>query len=202
MKENNIRERIFSLAAVKFFIHGFSKVTMEEIATELGISKKTIYKNFQNKEALLNQLMDRQMATAQINVESILAQSHPLPQKIRELGEFIGTYLQKFSPVFLHDLLKNAPELWQRIDEFRTKRLQEVFQKIWKDGRQQGIIRDDIPEDVMTLALIGALRSLINPEVLSQHSFSGKEALDGIFKIIFQGTLTDHGRIGLKEKST
>lgn len=199
MEEKNIRERILTTAGEKFFAHGFSKVTVEEIAADLGISKRTIYKNFKSKDELLSQLLERQMASVQINLEAILAQPHPLPQKIRELGEFIGSNLQKFSPVFLGDLLKNAPHLWQRIDEFRTKRIRENFQKIWRQGREEGVIRSDIPEDVMTLVLVGALRSVINPEVLSQHSFSGIEALDGLFKIIFQGTLTEQGRSSLSE---
>ena len=201
MEEKNVRERIFSIAEEKFFTQGFSKVSIEELASELGISKKTLYKNFKSKDAILTQLMERQMATAQIHVDAIFAQSEPLPEKIRQLGEFIGTFLQKFSPIFLKDLSKNAPDLWKRIDEFRTKRLQENFKKIWREGLEQGLLRDDIHEDIMTLALVGALRSVINPEVLSHHSFSSKEALDGIFKIVFQGTLTENGRVSLTEST-
>jgi AcrR family transcriptional regulator len=199
MEERTVREQILSIAEEKFFTQGFSKVSIEELASELGISKKTLYKNFESKEALLSQLMERKMAAAQIRVEAILAQCEPLPEKIKQLGEFIGTFLQKLSPIFLKDLSKNVPDLWKRIDEFRTKRLQESFKKIWREGLEQGVVRDDVPEDIMTLALVGALRSVINPEVLSQHSFSSKEALEAVFKIVFQGTLTENGKLRLAE---
>jgi AcrR family transcriptional regulator len=60
-EELEIKKRIMHAAGQKFIQYGFSKVTMEEIAEELGMSKKTLYQHFESKNELLKDLVKHVM---------------------------------------------------------------------------------------------------------------------------------------------
>jgi len=101
--EQEIKDRILHTAYEKFQQYGFSKVTMEEIAADLGISKKTLYKYFSNKEHVLRELLDNFKCDFELYVENLFKDdSIEFIEKLKNLSEAIILSIDKYTPYFVN----------------------------------------------------------------------------------------------------
>ena len=194
VSEEPQKERIVSLASSRFFQEGFSKITLDELASELAMSKKTLYKFFANKEDLLNTVVDRLMMEARQRLSSIMGSQKSFVEKLSEILTFLGQLVRRVSKPFQRDLQLHAPEVWTRVEEFRRLRITEVFGRLIDQGIDEGYIRRDINRRVFFLSYLGAIENVVRPAVLTNESFSGHEAIEAIIRMFFEGILTTEGR--------
>jgi AcrR family transcriptional regulator len=200
MNEDNLRQRIIEAGRDRFFAMGFSKVTMDELVGELGISKKTMYKQFPSKDDLVDAITDWQMIHVASQVKEIVNSPIGFIERIHKLWLFVGEMLSLISRQYRDDMRRFRPDLWKRIEDFRREQLIENATKLVDEGRRLGIFRQDVNKEILVLMYFGAIQSILNPEVLAQHSFSAQEAFEAILRVMFDGTLTDKGRIEYRSK--
>ncbi len=195
MDDIELKGRILSQAEEMFLKFGFSKVTMEEIAANLGISKKTIYKFFQGKDQLLKEIIHGMKCEVEDYVYKIWSnEKMDFVEKLKLLMNFIGKQSSKLHGPLLHDLQKCNPEIWKEVQEVRKKHSFEKFSRLLEEGIDKGVFRSDINKQLMVLFYLNAVQGIINPEVLSQLPFSADQVFEGIIKIMLEGLLTEEGR--------
>jgi AcrR family transcriptional regulator len=194
MAELEDKQRIVDVSSKRFMENGISKVTLDEIATELGMSKKTMYKFFPSKEDLLKTIVHTMMNGLRVRVEAVVNSNKPFVEKAPELLTLVGHQISIMSKQFLFDLQRFTPELWKEIDEFRRQRILTSVRKIFIQAKDEGVFRKDLDIELFILVFIGSVQSIVNPQTLSQQSFSAQEALHGIFRIIFEGAMTEEAR--------
>ncbi len=194
MSEQEEKERILETAREKFFTHGFSKVTVDEIASDLGMSKKTIYKFFPSKEDIMRAVVHFLMKRIEREVESIVSSDRPFAQKMTQLLAFIGRIWGRAGRQLPIDIKKYAPELWKEIETFRREQLLTKIQKMFQQAKAERVFRDDLNTELFMLMFLHAVEGILNPYTLSEHSFSAEEAFRSIFRILFEGALTDEAR--------
>lgn len=198
--EESIKERIVDKGWEKFLSMGFSKVTMDEIADELGVSKKTLYKYFPSKDALIEASIHRQILRIGGQVRQIVSADMDFVAKLHRLLSFMGNTITRLSKRFQDDLRRMKPELWQRIDQFRREQILANFSRLLEQGMQQGTLRGDLNKEIVVLTFLTALPGIINPDVLSRSSFSAEQAFENMMKVFFEGVLTDDARARYREK--
>jgi AcrR family transcriptional regulator len=177
--------------------HGFRGVTMDDLAAELGMSKKTLYAHFSSKSVLLDAVIEDKLRSADADLSAITdrcaadfdAALHALLATVRRHGE-------ELQPAFLRDVARETPELFQRVQAGRRALIQRHFGKLLGEGRKTGMIRKDIEADLMIEILVGAMDALINPQKLTQLGLSAKTGLSTIVTIFLEGVLT--GKKGTK----
>ena len=194
MAEIDDKQRIVDVSSKLFMESGISKVTLDEVATELGMSKKTMYKFFPSKEDLLKTIVHTMMNGLRVRVESVVNSDKPFVEKAPELLTIIGHQISVMSKQFLFDLQRFAPGLWKEIDEFRRERILTNVRKIFVQAQHEGVFRKDLDIELFILVFVSSVQGIVNPQTLSQHSFSAGEALRGIFRIIFEGAMTEEAR--------
>lgn len=200
-EEKEIKQRIVLKADEMFRQYGFSKVTMEGIASDLAISKKTLYKHFSNKDHILKELVYANKCEVENFIENLMAQkTMPFIEKLKTFMNFIAKQAAKLDGPMVHDLMKCNPEVWKDIEEFRTKKAYKHLSQLFEEGAESGIFRKDVNNSVIVLAYVASIHSLINPEVLSKLPISADQAFRDILKILFEGIFTTEGR--KKYKST
>jgi len=194
-EENEIKERIFNAAEQMFFQYGFAKVTMDEIASSLGMSKKTLYKFFSGKENLLKELLYNRQCGTEEHINQIWANKNlDFVGKLKEMMDFIGEQSSKIRGPLFDDLRKNMPEVWNEIHDFkRIKGLQKATE-LFNKGVEDGVFRQDISKDLVILIYTSAIQTLINPETLAELPFSTGQAVETVFRVIFEGIFTEEGR--------
>jgi AcrR family transcriptional regulator len=194
MAELEDKQRIVDVSSKRFMENGITKVTLDEIATELGMSKKTMYKFFPSKEDLLKTIVHTMMNGLRVRVEAVVNSNKPFVEKAPELLALIGHQISIMSKQFLVDLQRFTPELWKEIDEFRRQRILTNVRTIFIQAQEEGVFRKDLDIGLFILVFTSSVQGIVNPQTLSQQSFSAAEALRGIFKIIFEGAMTEEAR--------
>lgn len=199
--ENNveIKDRILSAAQKQFLIYGFTKVTMDEIAAKIGMSKKTIYKFYPSKADLVNAIADKMFTEAEQGLQNIVQDTQVnFIEKLRNMMTFIGLHLSKLSQPLIEDIRQNAPQLWEKISDYRKKSIYKNFGSLIQEGRQKGVFRSDIDEHLVLLIYVHVIQNIINPETLSQLPLTAPQVYEHVIKVIFEGILTDGARTQLK----
>lgn len=190
------KARILETARERFFQFGFSKVTTDELAAELGVSKKTLYKYFPAKKDLLQQVVDSALHDIQTGLEHILRdRSLEFHQRMEAIVAYVGEKVARyFNKSFLQDIKKHHPEIWQRVDEFRRAQIYSKFSNLIKEGMRKGVFRKDVDHQVVVLVYLHAVQNIINPETLAQLPHTASQVFDAVVQIIFRGILTDEAR--------
>jgi len=190
-----MRERIFLKAKEKFAVIGYGKTSMDEIAGELSISKKTLYKFFPTKLKLAEMLVEHVLAEINRRCDAILASPLPAIEKLLRIVQMITEQQQHFvTKPLLESLRRHLPHLWQRIEAFRRERMRKNLEAILDQGKRDGTVRADFNREMFFHFLLGAIHEGINPEVLINASYSMHEALSALVDIFMNGALTAKGR--------
>lgn len=190
----NTRQAILDIAYSKFAEHGFKKVTIDEIAAELAISKKTVYKLFPSKEEILREVVLVKMNSLLRIFDRIQSMKEPSIDKIQAISETVGTHINEQWQRILTEVRVNAPQLFKEIDSIIQKRLAVGWQKIFIEGQKGGWIRRDIDPVVFTTAYVGVIRELMKTDFLSKHAVSESEIPKQVFRMFTEGILTEKGR--------
>lgn len=189
--QETAKERILDHARARFFDEGIARVSVDDITSELGMSKKTFYKYFERKEDLVHEIVSRMLGEIGLKVQGILSMHAPFPAKIDALVRVVGMVFKTISKHMLRDLQVHVPEAWEHIQTFRRERILTIWATLIEEGKRTGYIRPGINQRVFMLSLYAAVENVVNPTVLSNEQFSCDDALESIIAIFLTGILTD-----------
>jgi AcrR family transcriptional regulator len=190
-----VRDRILRLAEERFLAQGFSRITMDDLAHELGMSKKTLYQHFPAKDALLDAMLERRLQAMGAELEALLAKPHTgYPRKLHAVLSLLSRRVGEIKEPFLLDLKRFAPAAFQKVDRFRQEFIPRVFGQLLEEGRKQGLLRSDVHPAVTVELLLTAIQSIIRPETIGRLNVSPHEAMGTIFRVILEGLLAPAGR--------
>jgi AcrR family transcriptional regulator len=196
--DRTARQRILGAAREHFFAHGFHGVTMDDLAEELGMSKKTIYAQFPSKSALLEAMLRDKFRCAEEEMEAITSEcSADFPAGLHRLLACVQRHTEEIRPPFLRDMRREAPELFQVVQARRQEVIQRSFSKLLGEGRREGLVRKDIPVRLIIEVLLGAVEAVVNPPRLAELGLSPKTAITAVISVILDGALTPEGRTTL-----
>lgn len=187
------KEKISNYSQNLFFKSGFYKITMDEIAKGLSISKKTIYKYFPSKNKLVDEVMFLFIKYVKGRISKSISEQDNSIGKIRALAEIFAELSLKLNQKILYDIQTHRPDLWDKIEEFRGKVIKEVWEEIINQGKKEGYIIDK-PNDIIITLIYASIRSIINPTYLINHNYSINEAFKLTIDILIRGFLTPEGQ--------
>jgi AcrR family transcriptional regulator len=191
----DLRRRIVTAGRGLFFSRGFVRVTADEIARQLGISKATLYKAFPSKEEILRAVVGDFLNGVLARVEELLSDDRlSFADKLAALFAFVGGRISRLGPVFIRDIQRSAPGIWREIDEFRRDKIFKNFKVILDSGRREGLFRGDVDPDILIEMFAYLIGEFLNPEAILRSGRRPAEVFESIIKVFFQGILTDRGR--------
>lgn len=137
-------EEIIKIATKMFITLGFKSVTMDDVASKMGISKKTIYKYFENKEALIEagvnhvhlEIHDKMQSIFNLNKNAV-EENFIIREMFNEMFKSDGD-----SPVY--QLKKHYPTIYNKVHEQESIQCKEIFTHNITNGIQQGFYKSDI----------------------------------------------------------
>ncbi|MBK7500287.1 MAG: TetR/AcrR family transcriptional regulator [Ignavibacteriales bacterium] len=186
------KDKIIEQIEDKLFKEGFYKTTMDEVASELGMSKKTIYKFFPSKDDLVMAIAKHFMNVMKSKIVPALNTDKNAIEKLAELINILATASDKISTKRMEEMKRHFPEIWNEIDRFRTKMMFENITKIINQGKDEGLFID-YPTSIIMTILVVSVRSIVNPDFILNNSFSIIEGARFTFKIIIGGIVTEKG---------
>jgi AcrR family transcriptional regulator len=190
-----LRTRVVEAAGALFLSRGFVRVTSDDLAAHLGISKATLYKVFPGKEDILREVVRGILNDIGGRIERLVDDaSLGFVEKMVALMSFMGTRMARFEPVFIRDLQKHVPEIWKEIEAFRRDKIARNFTIILEAGRREGYFRADVDLDLLLAMFASLIQEFINPAALLRSGRSPAETFESVIKVFFQGIVTDKGR--------
>jgi AcrR family transcriptional regulator len=177
------------------FRYGFSSLTMEKAAEYAGISKRTLYKRYQNKDALLDAVMEFQVGRIAALFSSV-ADDEKLDgvTKISTLLSLIAELSRRIPLVLMRDVMNNDRRYWEKLQRIRHERILTDIDRVIRRSREEGIIRSDIDPALISTLLIASIEAIATPFFLTRLPFEISDAVSGITNMLFQGILSDSGR--------
>ncbi len=188
-----MKDKIVEQSEEKFFKDGFYKTTMDEVASELGMSKKTIYKFFPSKDDLIMAIAKHFMNRMKRKILPALNSDKNAIEKLGELIKILAGVSEKISSKRMEEMKRHFPQIWNEIDSFRTKMMFENITRVIDQGKAEGLFVD-YPTSIVMNMLVASIRSVVNPDFILNNNFSIIEAARFAFKILICGIVTEKGK--------
>jgi AcrR family transcriptional regulator len=191
-----VRQRIVAEARQHFFAHGFRGVTMDDLARELAMSKKTLYACFASKTALVEAVIldkfrqvdaDLGLMTSGISTDCLGA--------LHRLLACVQGHMEEIQPPFVRDIRREAPDLFHVIEHRRRDVIQRHFGKVFLEGRRTGLIRHDIPPKLAIEILLGSVQAIMNPRKMEELALTPKSGFSAIIRVVLEGLMTEQARL-------
>lgn len=143
-------ERIILGGEELFLKAGIKSVTMDDIAKHLGMSKKTIYQFFRDKNELVIALVQKKLREDEDQMEEIVSKSGNVIEGMINMMKCSEDIFSRINPIVIHDLQKYHPDAWKQFQNFKSGVMVQTLEELLKKGIEQGYIRADI--DVRIIA--------------------------------------------------
>jgi len=168
---------------------------MDDLAAELGISKKTLYAHFPGKIDMLEAVLADKFARVEATMkEATRAHRHNFPATLHELLAGTQRELDEIKPPFVRDMRQKAPHVFKVVERRRAALIQRYFGKLFVEGQGAGMVRKDVPAKLMIEILLAMVQAIMNPPKMEELGMMPKEGFAGILKIVLEGALTPKGR--------
>lgn len=145
-----MKEQIINTAVELFLTLGFKSITMDDIAHKMGISKKTIYKFFSTKEALIEEAVEKVHHDVDISIKEIFQRKHNAIEENFEIRRTFKELFKSFETSPVYQLKKHYPGIYQKVYEKQIQTCKVWFVKNLEKGIEEGLYRSEL--DIETSA--------------------------------------------------
>lgn len=168
---------------------------MDDLAVEMGVSKKTLCAHFDSKTDLLEAVLREKYDELDQELDDVVAEcSKDVARGLHELLECMQRQIEEIQPPFVRDVRREAPAMFDMIKQRRNTALERFFGAILENGRKTGLIRKDLALKPTIAILVVATDAIINPAKLAELGMSPQEAYSAILTVFLDGVLTTKGR--------
>lgn len=181
-----------------FLKYGLKNVTMDDIARELGISKKTLYVHFPDKNTLIEKCALEYVSNIDQRVSCIFHEEGNAIEQSYNVFVTILSYINNVQPVVFYDLQKYYPKLWKIYNDIKVNIMPTILKQNLQKGKNEGLYRPDLDEEVII-----TLYTKITDMIFQDNSFSHidfKTMYQEFFKYHTYGIATEKGRKFLESK--
>jgi AcrR family transcriptional regulator len=187
--------RILRVAERLFLDSGYVRFTMDQLAVEMGMSKKTLYKHYQSKDDLLGQVLDARGARLEEEMSALAAREETdFERKMVGFVEYVVERFAEVSEPFLRDVRRSAPALFGKIEAFREEAIPKHFEELLVQGAAAGVFRTDLPFPVVTAMLLHAAQNMILPRPgRTKLMLPPGQLMDVLVRVLCEGIIVRAG---------
>jgi AcrR family transcriptional regulator len=190
----DFRRRIVIRVRSHLFARGYSALTMDDLAKDLGMSKKTLYVSFRSKEEIVRAALDEFASEIRADADRSLAdRSLGFSEKLRGFALGLMERLAQVTPEVLRDLEQHAPPLHRHVEQLRRKNIPYIFGRFIEEGQIAGKVREDINPAFAAEYYLHAMQGMMHPATLLRLRARPDVVLDQTIRIFFGGMLTPTG---------
>ncbi len=175
--------------------YGIKSMTMDDVAKQLGISKKTIYEFFSDKEDLVKQVLLFEHEHDCGFLKTIEGKELNAIEELFEVYKFINSMFREFNPSMEYDIRKYYPGLFQKIKEIRRKRMFESVYHNLNKGKKEGLYRKELNAQIVAKLHVSRTESLFDNDMFTQDELTSLVVFHEIFVYHLCGILSHEGRL-------
>ncbi|WP_318343341.1 TetR/AcrR family transcriptional regulator [Flagellimonas baculiformis] len=189
-----MRENIIHKATELFINLGFKSVTMDDLANEMGISKKTIYSHFRNKTELVEEATMTMCDFITCGIDNIVSHQKDPIEELYEIKKFVMVHLkdEKSSPVY--QLQKYYPKIHEALKQKQYESMHGCVSNNVRRGMEMGIYRDNLNVEFVSRIYFSGVTSIKDNSLFPTEIFSKAQILDYYLEYHLRGIVTPKGR--------
>jgi AcrR family transcriptional regulator len=187
------RDRIQITAAELFMRYGIRSISMDDIAAKLGMSKKTIYQFFADKDELVGAVLDLDICDTQERCDNCLHFSHDAVEEIVLTMEMILEQFRNLNPIILHDLQKFHHTAFQKLTDHKNHYLLDIIRKNLVRGISEGLYRPDIEVEVIARFRLESMMLSFNLDIYPPAKYNLADVSLQIIEHYLFGLATPEG---------
>ena len=173
-----VRERIIAESGILFGKYGIRSMTMDALAEEMGISKRTIYERFKDKDTLLLEVLKYYKEQTRENAHRIIDESDHVIEALFRIMKLTVAQVSQMNPLFFHDFKKYHRSVYKEFAHPGDIRDYSITQKLFETGMEQGIFRKDLQLDIVNRALHALFDLFGHDSSLVEAGFDRKELFE------------------------
>jgi AcrR family transcriptional regulator len=193
MKEDETRRKIIEGAKKLFQLYGFTRISMDEIAVNLKISKKTVYKYFKSKDDLIWGVILSIQQPFVGQMQAAIDSDRDFHEILLEIFSLFQQLSIQITPPMIQDM-RAMPHIWDRIDALRRAAISENFEKVIVRGQKNGVIREDLDVKFMTNLWLHVVSSMLTPQTMMDLNMTPKDFFEKLLSFLMTGILTEKAR--------
>ncbi len=188
-----IRKRIIAGAGKLFYTRGIKRVTMDDLAEAIGMSKRTIYENFRDKTEILRETVDFLNDENKQKVDQMLSESDNVMEVIIKILLYGLESIDLVTPMYLEDMQKFYPQVWEETIQKGRKSAQTQLQDLLERGKKEGLFRSEINTRLVSRIFYEQLNLIHSNEAFPIEEFPRKELFENMFLNFARGISTRKG---------
>ncbi|MBP6093666.1 MAG: TetR/AcrR family transcriptional regulator [Cytophagaceae bacterium] len=188
-----MKSRILEKGTQLFFRYGVKSVTMDAIAAELGISKKTIYQHFPDKESMVYEVVQTFVTQDIVKWEELDRLYSNVIEKMFQSFEMVKDMVTQMNPHLLFEIQKYFPKAFQLFKDHGELFIHKNLIADFRKGAQFGYFRNDIDFELLARLRMAEVDLVFNPDFYPNNKLSLYETQLTLMDIFMRGILTEKG---------
>lgn len=191
---------IIERSSLIYLKYGIKSVTMDDLANQLGMSKKTIYKYFEDKNDLINTIILRTLSFEEKMCYKIQNKSENALEALIQISKMVIQRLNYVNPTIFFDLQKHHNEAWQTLENHKWNFVLNAVRNNINRGINEKLYRNDLNVEIIARLYISTIDTIMNPEIYDWPNFQFQELFKEVMRFQFHGLVNENGKNYLKLK--
>jgi TetR/AcrR family transcriptional regulator, cholesterol catabolism regulator len=199
MDLSDTKGRILKSAVELFAKFGFRSISMDDISRDLGMSKKTLYQCFSDKDEIVTLVIKARLSKEKQYLRAIQREAKDAVDFLVKVNTFLMRNIRETSSATIYDLKKYHSNGWGAVEEFRNEFLFKAVRDNLIAGMREGHFRPDINVEVLSTLRLEEISMLLNEDLFPKSSFNLPDVAYTILDHYVAGIATDHGKTLYKQ---
>lgn len=194
MEATDIKSKILKGAEELFMRYGIRSVSMDNIASHLGVSKKTLYQYFKDKDEMVLSVAEEHINRDKIDLEEIAGSAKNAIEEMVKLSSCLRENFRDMNPSLLFDLQKYHHKAWEVWLNHKHNFIRNQIERSINQGKGEGYFRNEINTQVMAIMRLESIQMAFDPALFPMETYSLTEVQMEIFEHFIYGLFTEKGR--------
>ena len=199
-KMNEEFESFIARVTELYYQYGIKSVTMDDVARELGMSKKTLYKYVANKDELVEYCVDNLVQKRDCAFREIEKEAMNAIEELFLVNEHVVNMLKNYNPSTEYDLKKYYPHLYEKLRKFRRENMYEAVKNNIIKGKQENLYRKNLDEDIISRVHVSRIENSFANEMFGIEELTSWKFIREMFIYHVHGIANEKGITFFYEK--
>ena len=186
-------EKILEKVSTLYRKYGIKSVTMDDVAHELGISKKTIYQYVKDKTELVEKVVEHTRHCNFSDMKEMKSSTGNAIEQLIEVIQRVNTLMKDHSLSYEYDLRKYYPDIFRNLMSVRRKLMYESMLANIRKGKKEGIYRNDLDEEIISKLHLLRMENLQSSELFGEDEMHSSKFFRELFVYHIHGLATPEG---------
>lgn len=194
MEEITIKDKILKGAEDLFMKYGVRSISMDDIARHLGVSKKTLYQHFADKEDIVTMTCEAHLQRTSREFDQVRDSSRDAIEELASLSHCLKRNMENLNPSLLFDLQKYHPKAWAVWLDHKNNFIRESVVRNLRQGMKEGFFREEIKPDIIATMRLELVQLAFDESVFPRDKFRLTEVQMALFDHFVYGLVTEKGK--------